>query len=329
VNIRLRFLLLVGVSVLVFVGVAVVISLSTPPMYRSSVLVLLNDVPRQGSIDSSDPMVAAAAQDTTFGVSTQVLMFQSDAVVSQALETIRNAPGRMVEVSKVPPQYLDEHQVDVSGPREIRVEQVGDTSVVRVSVDAGSEDLAQMLASGLPESYRGYLFRMRQDADRRRVNFVAYTIDEARRSVQLATADLLKFENQNNVVATPNEYATRLTGGGRPVVKQASRQPGGADRLNGVTRRRQELEALVSEHENRVARLGEVADRLLLRRVAADDPVWTINAATHPVQVAPNWERNVGVGVVLGLLLGCSLALVQGRARPAVRGGRAVRMEPS
>lgn len=205
---RQRWLILI--NLLIFVGLAVAFSLILTPKFRSISSVLIEDAPREGVVDAQDPLLAMEVQETTANVPTQVEVLQSTDVLFGALDAVHiKRPTTPEEVNRLP---------------RIKVEQVLDTNVIEVSVDADTEDLSQRLATAIPAVYRDYIRAKQLSAVDRALNFVRGRIEGTKgvpsrdpgyqkgelRELAEATAALSRFKKKNKVVDTTNELAYRL-----------------------------------------------------------------------------------------------------------------------
>lgn len=63
--------LIVLSSVAVLLGLAVAVSMATPPKYRSTSAVLIEEAPKLGVVDVSDPMMSMQPQESTLTVPTR------------------------------------------------------------------------------------------------------------------------------------------------------------------------------------------------------------------------------------------------------------------
>jgi capsular exopolysaccharide synthesis family protein len=120
------------------------------------------------------------------------------------------------------------------------------------------------------------------------------------------------------------------------VASQAASKSSRLEALPPVAREEQELERQVQVHQANLQQLAEMGAQLQLRNNALKSPVSNItqeskpgvldvNAASLPVQVAPRWGLNMAVGVLLGLLVGCFLALARDTTQDKVNSERDVR----
>ena len=300
------------ITLLVFVGLAVGVSLLTPPTYRSCSEVLIEDVPRPGPVDASDPLVALGAEDVPYGIPTHVAVLASSQILRNALD----AAG----LSK------PDAQRDAPGPTNVEAEQVGDTNVVQIAVESEDPAVARKCAAALPYAYFEYIQAKRRYVIGRALEFVNGETRQETGALSQARAMLAQFEKSHQGANSNIATAVSLSRTGRPESNESSTQRQSFDASISVNRELRELERNVEAHENALGSLVDLELRLRLRNNSLKTPLSNITGETRPellnldsaspaLQVAPSWPRNTADGAGIGLVLGCIFALLRDAKR--------------
>lgn len=282
------------VTTLLFALIAAGVSSLTMPMYRAGTEILLVDVPRPGPIDQSDPLAEVGARDTAESVGTQIELLQCGDVVGQALDEVGIPMPRTAEEADKLPVVL--------------AAQVRDTNVVEVYVDASSKEVAQKLATALPRAYGRYVQASQRNAIDRALTFVQGRERSEMMALERATSNLSRFSQANHVSAAPSELGLDQALAGLPHARNASLKLRADLPSPPVARRQGELIRAVREHENALTRIDDLSARLTLHDNSLVAPVEIITKPGSAMQVAPDWGRNMGEGLLLGLLVGLLLA---------------------
>ena len=283
-------------TVILFVAVAVCICLATPQTYRCYTEMLVEDLPRQGAVDPSDPMVAFGAQNAGYGMATHILMLESSGFLRQVFE-----------VARIPnPTNLDDAP---RGP-EIRAEQIADTNVLAVTVDAPNQETARGVANALPQAYSQFIEKKNHGAGERATRIVDDMTMQTRHELTQAVSELAAFDTAHKVVDR-----TDASVGPAP-----SSVP-----VTAVTRDRRALVGRVSELEKALLFLQETALRLRLRNTLLQEPVSRLEEAGPPLAVPPPWGQALWRAIFFGLMFGCLFALVRDKMQDRVNTDRDLR----
>ncbi len=186
----------IWLNVALFLAIGVVVSLFSTPAYRSIAKVLIEAQPKV--VNTNDPMLQLSQRDSAYDVPTQIQVLQSQEILSKALE--RSGIPFPAEPSAK----------DLERLPKVDVQQVADSNVIQISLEASNPDYCIKLASVLPSVYEDYV-RAKQRVDvGRGVVFLQDRIKEETAQLSDRQKNLAAFKQQNKVVDSQNELTVRV-----------------------------------------------------------------------------------------------------------------------
>lgn len=184
-------------SLLFFVLLAVGFSLYQKPGYQSFAQLQLEGatqtgarLPRSGAIDVITEPV------TQVDVLTQIQLLQSSNVFFPALRAVGiPIPQTDADIEKLP---------------EVRVNQIGTTQIIALSVVAENPNTARRLTTALVESYREQRETEQRQQIERSLAFVTARLEDENQAMTKLQQELAAFRQSNNITDINNETQARL-----------------------------------------------------------------------------------------------------------------------
>lgn len=227
------------IVVLSLVGGAAAIKL-TKPMFRSTTEILVEGrTANYAGQNPNDPVAQVTLPNQDQDILTQIEVLQSAKLLSETF----NAAGVTPPDETLPPAQR------MALMPIVKVDQVGATNVLRVSVDSLNPDAAERLAMIMPQVYATYVKQSRQGEVENALSFLTQQLGDEEKLLQKAQNDLETYKKARAMVPLVSEgeqRSVKVSSSQTDVERAGAEVAASQERLNTLVAERNKLSPTIS-----------------------------------------------------------------------------------
>ena len=173
---------------------AMVVSFFTPPTYESKVLIRANKT----NLAESNVVLSLleGERSTSTNLLDYVEIMKSRAVIEPAMD----------QMKIVSPEMISNISVDEFVKRNLRIERVKDTNIIKIIGKGHTPEEAQLVSSIVAEKFMDYLSISKDDSYSYRVKLLDEMISTAQKERDVAAIKLAVYSEENNVAGSDKKF---------------------------------------------------------------------------------------------------------------------------